>query len=64
MCGQNSSNLPDKIVSNFCNLQFVDPIPKTCMAGKVIGQSLLHYLNLWILTYQKLCVIYTLFHKL
>ena len=40
MCGQNSSGLLDKIVSIFCNLQFVDPIPKTCMAGDVVGQGL------------------------
>ena len=37
MCGQNSSGLLDK---TFCNLQFVDPTPKTYMAGKVVGQGL------------------------
>ena len=40
MCGQNSSGLVDKIVSIFCNLQFVDLISKTCMAGKLMGQVL------------------------
>ena len=29
----------DKIVLIFCDLQFVDHIPKTCMAGKVMGQG-------------------------
>ena len=40
MCGQNLSGLVDNVVSIFCNLQFVDLIPKTCMAGKVVGQGL------------------------
>ena len=40
MCGQNSSSLVENIVSILCNLPFVDPIPKTCMAGKVMGQGL------------------------
>ena len=40
MYGQNSSSLVDNIVSIFCNLQFVDPIPKICMAGKVMEQGL------------------------
>ena len=39
MCGRNSSGLVNNIMSIFCNLQFVDPIPKTCMAGKVVGQG-------------------------
>ena len=51
-------------MSIFCNLQFVDPIPKTCMAGKVMGQGLFALFKSLDFDISVICVIYTLFHNL
>ena len=37
MYGMNSSGLVDKNLLIFCDLQFADWIPKTCIAAEVVG---------------------------
>ena len=51
-------------MSIFCNLQFVDPIPKICMAIKVIGQGLFALFKSLDFDISVICVIYTLFYNL
>ena len=58
------SGLLNKIVSIYRNLQFVDPIPRTCMAGKVMGQGLFALFKSLDFDISVICVIYTLFHNL
>ena len=48
----------------FCNLQFVYPIPKTCMAGKVMGQGLFALFKSLDFDISVICVIYILCHNL
>ena len=65
MCGQNSSGLLDKMVSMVCDLPFADPIPKTCIAGEVMGLGLFALFKSLDFDISVICVIYNvLIHNL